>query len=386
MLGGKKRIRKVPWSYSYLWDAWTKGLNDDNNDNNNGVDWQRIIRQVRRKPWVASFHDHERRGMVLLHLACAMNPPMEAIQAIVEANPAAIHHRGYTGLVPLHIACGRNIRPDVLHVLLLQKDGKKALEIRDNDGMLPIHYACRSDVHHEIMRILLTVQPKLATVQEGDRNMQRASIRPPLNTLSPLTILYNDQGGATPDNNNNNNTFGRWNSNQWNKLKDFVCAAHLGTIVPRNKQTVSILHASLALQCPADVVRVALKIQGEDAVQCGVRDVHGNLPLHYAVSSKALNNDGDDDGRLLSTILHKFPPGASTRDAFARLPLHEGLKSGKRWSDGLVDIYQQYPAAVTIPDRTTEQLAVVLAAEFSDLDATYATLRSYPQAIKMLLT
>jgi hypothetical protein len=78
-----------------------------------------------------------------------------------------------------------------------------------------------------------------------------------------------------------------------------------------------------------------------------------------------------------------FPNAVSIRDGqHGRLPLHEALKNGRTWEEGIKDLYRAYPAAITEADAQSSLLPAVLAAASCDnLTTIFALVREHPQAI-----
>jgi len=393
----KRALRKSPPSlYTYLWDTWT--LQSDQPEV--GVDWDQVVSEVRRKPRLACYHDEERRGMLLLHLVCALHPTPEAIRALLEANPAATSHVcAGTGLIPLHIAAGRNATTATLRILL--KHDPKSIHTQDHNGQTAIHYACRQDVDKEVVHLLLQVEPLVVAGGGQLNNASGGALSRPYHrdTPSPLDILYNESGPSARDG------YGQWTENQWLKINKLVLVSHYGTLSARNGQTRSFLHAALARNCPKEVLTVAVKIHGQHAA--GMTDIFGNLPLHYAVgcfsslttSSSSNNNNAsslivdDQEKDVISTLLTSFPQAAGIRDAKGRLPLHQVLKQQQRGdnnnaaSEILRKLLTLYPLAVQLRDKETKLPPALIAATYEDdgsVETTYMLLREYPQIIPSL--
>ena len=128
------------------------------------MNWEHVLEQVRRKPRITHYQDEERQGMLLLHRACALKPPVRVIRAILRANPQAIGHKSINaGMTPLHIAVGRNA--DVLVVRMLIQQDPQSLLVTDNNGHNAMAWACRIDVPKDLVRLLLKFDPSLATRQ-----------------------------------------------------------------------------------------------------------------------------------------------------------------------------------------------------------------------------
>lgn len=353
----KRALRKSPPPlYIHLWDTWSKQSDQLHVE----VDWEQVVREVRRKPRVTRYQDEQRRGMLLLHLVCALYPTAEAVRAIIEANPAATSHVGSTGLIPLHIAAGRNASVDVLRILL--RHDAKSIDVQDNNGQTPIHYACRQDVDKSVLHLLLLMKPDLArdtTIPHLINNANRQ--RSP----SALEILYQEHGESSSE-------FDPWSDNQWSKIAKLVVTAHYGTLpVARNAQTFPILHAVLARNCPQKVLEVAANRFGRQL--SGMADRFGNLPLHYAVSSKYANQ------AIVTSLLSFYPHGAATRNGKGQLPLHQAVKHDCIGS--IEELLRRFPAAVQERDRDTKLPVALLGAERANVPSTYLLLREYPQIV-----
>jgi ankyrin repeat protein len=340
-----------PSIYLSLWELWTK----QSDDRVLVVDWSKIVRKVNKKPSVATYSDEIHRGMLLLHFVCALYPPLEVVETVLNANPRAVYHKSLTaGITPLMIACGRNASPEVIRLLLRQ--AKETIDIRDSSGYTAIHWACRADVGKKVIRTLLILNPQVATcrVQALDGRTSYTS------GVTCLEIL--SQGRAS-------NIF---SPNQWDKLCFILWARHYGTIVARSGQAFSTLHAVLALHCPKYIIEIALERHG--ARSAGIRDKFGNLPLHYAVRINSL-------GAILATLLQHFPHAASCPDSDGRLPLLVALKHGHTWQQGIRELYSLYPMAISMIDNETSLFPFSLAATCSDVETIFCLLREHPQMI-----
>lgn len=354
--GGRRGKAPPIYVYLYLWKTWTTQSDVDQPE----VDWDRVLAKLRRSPKIAFYSDDERQGMLLLHLACALYPPLSVLNLIIEANPNAIRRKSHEGLTPLHIACGRNASSGVVK-LLIGRDPKSLVEV-DENGQSPLHWACRSDVLEELVYLLLRADISMARSTYTTASARRRGCP------SPLEILYQNKG--SPQRNGL-----LWSTNQWNKLTYLLWATHYGTLVARNSQTFSTIHAALALDCPRDVIDNAIHLQGMSS--CGVRDIYGNLPLHYAVSAKAVHRIA------LQKLLEYFPAAASSSDSEGRLPLHQALKHGKTWGEGLDALYAAYPLAISLPDKESGFPLAFLAATNGDVETIFSILREFPQVIRI---
>ena len=330
-------------------------------------------------PLAAFYTDKKYRGMLLLHFCCALNPPLEVVDCILQANPNAVSQRcSGANITPLMIACGRNASPKVVR-RLVRDEREAALHVKDASGYTAIHWACQAvGTHKDVVRQLLLVDPTIAnnradpTQHKKKGSLGRGKKRSNTHStggISPTDILCGQLSWATSRNHVCKN------KNQWDKLRYILWARFYGTLDYRTSHGCSTLHAALALKCPQDVVDKATN--EEASFLSGTRDRFGNLPLHYAVQNHHL-----DIERTIPTLLDRFPAAAGCPDAQGRLPLVVALKHGCTWSKVVGKLLELYPAAVSIPDKESGldpfQLAVV---HGKDIETMFLLLKAYPQAI-----
>lgn len=182
---------------------------------------------------------------------------------------------------------------------------------------------------------------------------------------TPTEILIRRASSFGPD---------AWTSAAGEKLRYVMCARHYGTIVSRMSHQ-STLHAALAIPgVPKYVVWLSLRHEGGSAA--GVRDVMGNLPLHYAIKRRDLELPP-----VLCELLKIFPDGASCKDSSGRYPLHVALESGRTWSTGIAVLYHSHSPAIKFKDRGTGMHPFALAAAYSDIETVFCLLRANPDFI-----
>lgn len=363
---------KPPSIYLSLWELWSRNCDDD--DLQSLVDWPRLLRAIEKKPSVAFYFDEPRRGMLLLHFACALYPPTNVIEALLKANPAAVYHKSLSAeITPLMIACGRNASPDVIRILTRGGGAKDTVQMRDSTGYTAVHWACREDVSKEVLRRLLLIDPTLADsrVQAPPctyrNNCSGGGSRYPSFSegVTPLDILCQSRVS---------NAF---SYNQWCKVCFVLWARQYGSIANRNEQVFSTLHAALALKCPKDVVDLTVEQYGAESA--GIRDKFGNLPLHYAVRLTPAEDS------IIPKLLNFFPPAAEAVDAHGELPLFVALKHGCTWSKGVRELLMYHPCAISMLDDRTRLYPFTLAAAASatrkDLETIYMLLLDHPQLV-----
>jgi len=98
-------------------------------------------------------------GCLALHYACERRPPVEAVQALLEAWPEAATMRMLPGgALPLHIACTWYASAGVVGTLIQAE--KATCKVTDELGNLPIHHAAFSGAIVPVVDLLLRAYPK----------------------------------------------------------------------------------------------------------------------------------------------------------------------------------------------------------------------------------
>ena len=115
-----------------------------------------------------------------LLLACKLNPPIEVVERLIKANPAAVFEADCEKRLPLHLACEYGASPEVIKKIVLSN--VDATITRDIYGMLPIHKVCESyfdnldpllsdmdaeDFLMEVVQGLLSIQPTSVLIEDN---------------------------------------------------------------------------------------------------------------------------------------------------------------------------------------------------------------------------
>jgi hypothetical protein len=51
------------------------------------MDWAHVMEELATNPSIANYSDEERQGMHLLHLVCALHPPLKVVRFNIEVFP-----------------------------------------------------------------------------------------------------------------------------------------------------------------------------------------------------------------------------------------------------------------------------------------------------------
>lgn len=113
-------------------------------------------------------------GMTPLHYACERNPPLEVVEALIEANPEAVSQRMMPGgCLPLHIACTWQSAPSVVSSLL--RADPMTAKVVDELGNRPLHSACFSGAPFAVVQDLLATYSK-AVLSRNNQGSQAIDI------------------------------------------------------------------------------------------------------------------------------------------------------------------------------------------------------------------
>lgn len=123
--------------------------------------------------------------------------------------------------------------------------------------------------------------------------------------------------------------------------------------------TWGIVHRAVQVETPPDLLRYIVETNAQDLTRV---DAMGNLPLHYAASSKPPSppptaKDGSATQNVhfpsfyskyvMDELLYKFPEAASMTDGTGNFPLTLAIQSGKQWiGGGIKSLYDAYPNAL----------------------------------------
>jgi hypothetical protein len=93
-------------------------------------------------------------GSTPLHIACWGNPPMEVVQALLQACPEAATDKDVHGNTPLHVAASYpETSPAIARAFLDVYPA--AASITNKEGLTPLHMACRFAPKNELFIALL---------------------------------------------------------------------------------------------------------------------------------------------------------------------------------------------------------------------------------------
>jgi ankyrin repeat protein len=368
-------------------------------------EWAAVLARVATRPSDCRMHRGE-EGRTPLHVACDHDAPAVVIQALLQAFPDASVMVGTSGMSPLHITCSSHHASVHVVRVLLEGGSPEQFTVRDVDGDTPLHAACRCGAPFEVLEVLLRANPSV--VHEKD-----------FEDLTPLLRLWVRYfvilGDHVIESVNRDADLKGELLEAWNKTELLLRCAHYGRLVESCPEGLVFraVHAASAVDCPRAIVRIATKVYPG---QLDEKDEYGRTPLVIACQAPIFKiRDLSDDGYTLEDVIHgdetnkwgvnsysdeaqeassqpsvisillqanptSEASGACVPDLLGRLPLHLALSSGKSWKDGVKELVEAYPDAMSSPDMSSKLYPFMMAAEGwkGDTNTTFELLRHSP--------
>lgn len=329
--------------------------------------WKLMLENGRITRRGAKYRDID--GLSALHWACSGGPPLEVVQALLDAYPSAIKKLDKEGSTPLHFATHYAASVPVVDALL--KTYPKAASKRDKHGRSPLFHAVDKSSCVKVWRLLVNADPSTillpclppssrqgaesAVVTANTRLsvLDRASaVRTPL-FLAWIKVVSNRKARTTCQ--------GRY----WEKALYLLESAWrhqeaLPTTAP-DPTPFQFLCAAIRLDLylPEQVIPLALQVDPDQVRE--PEPATGLLPLSVAAS---VVPHAPHRGRTLLQLLLNAHPAAAREDGrLRRSALSHALTSGKTWhTGGIRELWQAHPDALRECDVTTALPPALLAA------------------------
>lgn len=134
--------------------------------------WEAVIDRLQYNPNESAEHLHvttrggfiATKGFTPLAYAVERRPPIEVVQALIEASPESVGIKVHPGgALPLHVACTWHACPSVINALLDAEPA--ACRVPDELGNVPLHAAAFSGATAPVVDALLRTYPKAALIR-----------------------------------------------------------------------------------------------------------------------------------------------------------------------------------------------------------------------------
>jgi hypothetical protein len=303
--------------------------------------------------------------------ACATSC-FEVIELIAKEVPQILELEiDLSGDIPLHRARSLETASILLHAY------PQGIGRINRKGDLPLHTAVIEHRNVDLVRSLL----QEGVSQLGESNCGGIFVRN-RDGKTPLSLLYAHfrNGPVTTP------LYGI-DVRLWETLKSFIMVYDWQQrtvnvfrdemMFHEEAMTTSFLHHLLTLQGPENVVELCI---AADSATLGQIDVNGRVAISRIAGDRQYSKE------ILRLLLKYCPHMASVEDRSRRLPLHWAVACGRDLDDGLIDILNAYPSAVSLPDNDGLYPFTIAALNLDcSIDITYLLLREAPEVISHCL-
>jgi ankyrin repeat protein len=328
-----------------------------------------------------------------LHWAIIKRAPNDVIKSILKLNRDATNMKDYIGKTPIHYAV--EYSPDKIVYDLLKVTDKKVTELRDCENMrcLLSEAIVNGRSPHIIDSIL---QADIKQIDSTD-----------IHEHTPLEIFFRKNLGKMLSIVRTNSIFkSQVNMDDLIEIASILLRAEYATASGKERPgTESILNLAIANQStPVQFVEVIIK----EYPELTEMDQNGNYPIHVAsicndrmldcykcdtcgysdMNSRSFyfHQDGvarilcqecigDDEKScyveilpcelntsIISSLLKKSKKDALKENVNKELPLHLAISSGRHWYNGVRDLVEANPSALSVLDRSSKLYPFALAA------------------------
>jgi ankyrin repeat protein len=295
--------------------------------------WESVVKQASRRG--AKYRDLD--GLYPLHWAVSGGPPLEVVQALLDAYPSAARKTDKEGSTALHFATHYSASPVIIDALL--KVYPKAAMMQDRYGRTPLYHAVDKGAGIDVLSKLLSSDPSVTTspcLPHGQRNI------PMSRAVAQRTPLFMVWSAVLLDRQCRHTRRGK----KWDKAQLLLESAyvHFRKTKPPFQHPYAFLFAAIALDVylPEDIVPIAVTMHPE---QLQMKDEYtGRLPLSQAASALLLSRRRADD--LIALLLEKHPIAVESVDFQGKSALHVAVESGKSWAAGVHRLVGANPDAI----------------------------------------
>lgn len=295
--------------------------------------WESVVKQASRRG--AKYRDSD--GLYPLHWAVSGGPPLEVVQALLDAYPSAARKTDREGSTALHFATHYSASPAIVDALL--KIYPKAAMMQDRYGRTPLYHAVEKGAGIEVLSKLLSSNPSVAMLPclpHGKRNI------PMSRAVAERTPIFMVWSAVLLDRKCKRNRRGK----KWDKAQLLLESAylHLRKTKPPLQHPYAFLFAAIALDVylPEDIVPLAVTMHPEHLQMQD--ECTGRFPLSQAASTTLLSRQRADD--LIALLLQKYPTAVESVDFQGKSALHLAVASGKSWAAGVRRLVEANPDAI----------------------------------------
>jgi len=400
-------------------------------DNAMARSWDEVMERCRTHP-----HEAAIRGSlqeIALHWVCYHRAPPQVWREVIRCCKAALSMKGSCGRTPLHISCANGSTTEMLQILV-EADARVTFLEGNAVDKTPIAMLWNCHLPH-LARNKTALQGSVLQGGKGDIRITAAERREILAAVgdvwdkmcllvraahhgemgaSPKLLLKADQGPTSKRLKlDNGDTHAVSSDEESISASDRSESPQIleeeseddeeNLLIMPNHMPFRVVHSAVFLgsECPDTFLRLALSLHPEQAAMtmhhytpkdCKARklilpwmthrvlayvDVDG-LPLHVAAGHRSFMG-----AETFRKLISAYPAAARTLNSKKQLPLHVALQRGRPWHEGLSDLVDAAPQALTTRDLNHRMYPFMLASvgKNYNLDTAFELLRAADPSI-----
>jgi ankyrin repeat protein len=315
--------------------------------------WSSVLERSAYKRKEARHQDAD--GLLPLHWAASGGPPVEVVDALLQAYPKGASAVDQEGSTALHFACHYGANASVMEVLL--RTHPDSIRMQDKHGRSPLYHAVDKRANLQVIELLVHADPSLITKPCLPPNPElaakvRARDGRPLEHRTPLFMAW-AQVVMASRNSSRTNT----NTRLWEKSDLLLQAAY--AYHTSQRITYRLVHATVRLDSylPPQLLSFALELYPEHLT---ARDEEGRVPLAVAAATHQLFTSRSRD--VVTHLLQAHPEAAQMVDTAGNTPLALALACGKAWNAGVQELFTASPEVIGSRDGSTKLYPALQAA------------------------
>jgi len=400
--------------------------------------WDDVLARCKTHPHEAGIRGSLQE--IALHWVCYHRAPLDVWREVIRCSKPALRMKGSCGRTPLHISCANGSTTAMMQ-LLVQADARVTLLEGNAVDKTPIAMlwnchlphlnrkqsaALSSSTNSCGLSLCMTTQERVETLSvvgdvwdkmslliraahhgEGGVSsvqvMTAASIDEAAHQTKRLKIAYDEDVHAVSSDEEGSadekKPAARCKSDSLVAAEvDEKMSYDEDLMLMPNDKPFRVVHSAIFLgsECPDSFLRLAISLHPEQAAMkmehytpkdCKARklvlpwmthrllayvDVDG-LPLHVAAGHRCPMS-----AESLRRLIAAYPRAAKTLNKKKQLPLHIALQRGRKWNDGLQDLAEAAPEALTTRDLNHHMYPFMLASvgKNHNLDAAFGLLKA----------
>lgn len=370
--------------------------------------WPAVVFRIEEFPNEVTLQQDNGHGDTMLHWACFGSPPVEVVEALLQANPKLAQIPNHLGNLPLHVACSYRASSSIIRELL--RAYPESVNVHNSQGSCPLHILCDYGCQLDSIQAALEISIKSVFWEDGlycrkpllilNERKNMHEFHDSLHTLRMANALGSGyQNSATPTLNKDTLLDRCRRMVFWKKACLLILAEHTNkTLTPlpiedavedyeargedssfdnesSSTTNLGIINACLQIQdCPPALLEFAVLVQAEEELLFPTGE--GLVPLHLAVNQCNITTILDichaqpKAARLSNPINGKFP----LRSVLERFP-------NSKWAGVIDQILPANPVALhSLPNVDKRFYSAIFAKLVSkkDFDTIYESIRGNP--------